>query len=113
MKGGKGFRVLLTLKQSCRVLFLASTYLPSIEPQCTQDGQLSPQVAKGLIEWSVGLALAALRPNEWVDFKLQETYDVNHNTKLFRLKFHFYLSRGCSAFVIHLERMNVDAPCNS
>ncbi len=113
VKGGKGFRVLLTLKQSCRVLFLASTYLLSIEPQVTQDGQLSPQVAKGLIEWSVGLALAALRPNEWVDFKLQETYDVNHNTKLFRLKFHFYLSRGCSAFVIHLERMNVDAPCNS
>jgi hypothetical protein len=35
----------------------------------------------------VGLALAALRPNEWVDFKLQETYDVNHNTKLFRFSF--------------------------
>ncbi|KAH8948376.1 hypothetical protein BDL97_11G091300 [Sphagnum fallax] len=29
----------------------------------------------------------ALRPNEWVDFKLQETYDVNHNTKLFRFSF--------------------------
>jgi NAD(P)H-flavin reductase len=87
VKGGKGFRVLLTLKQSCRVLFLASTYLLSIKPQGTQDGQLSPQVAKGLIEWSVGLALAALRPNEWVDSKLQETYDVNHNTKLFRFSF--------------------------